>query len=66
MVALTLLAGGLVNFIATYRFDSDAKSLTLETQNPTGSNTTWIERYAVDPSFLLWVSFQPAGVIQRD
>jgi len=53
MVALILLAGGFVNFIATYLFDSDAKSLTLIKQNPTGPNPSWIERYAVDPSFLL-------------
>ena len=53
MVALTLLAGGFVNFIATYIFDPDAESLTLVTQNPTGFNTSWIERYAVDPSFLM-------------
>jgi len=53
MVALTMLAGGFVNFIATYLFDSDAKTLTLLAQNPTGPSPSWIERYAVDPSFLL-------------
>ena len=53
MVALNLLAGGFVNFIATYLFDSDAKTLTVVTQNPTGANPSWIERFAVDPSFLL-------------
>ena len=64
MNPLTLLAGGFVNFIATYIFDPDARSLALVKQNPTGSNTSWIERYVVDPSFLLWVSFLPVDDIQ--
>jgi len=53
MVALSLLAGGFANFVATYLFDSDAKSLTLIKQNPTGPSPSWIERYAMDPSFLV-------------
>jgi len=53
MVVLNLLAGGFVNFIATYLFNSDAKTLILVKQNPTGPRTSWIERYAVDPSFLM-------------
>lgn len=53
MVALTILAGGFVNFIATYLFDPDAKSLTLVRQTPTGPSPSWIEKYAVNPSFLV-------------
>ncbi|KAG6865815.1 hypothetical protein C0991_011620 [Blastosporella zonata] len=38
MVKFTILAGGFAQFIATYIFDSDAGSLTLVKQNPTGEN----------------------------
>ena len=52
MVKLNILAGGNFAFIASYLFDSDAKSLALVRQNPSGQNPSWIEKSAVNPSIL--------------
>lgn len=42
MVNFTILAGGFSTFIATYVFDSDAGSLSVITENPTGPDPSWI------------------------
>ena len=52
MVKLNILAGGSLNFIASYLFDSDAKSLALVQKNPSGMNPTWIEKSIVNPTIL--------------
>jgi len=52
MVKLNILAGGNFAFIASYLFDSDAKSLALVRQNPSGQNPSWIEKSTVNPSIL--------------
>jgi len=52
MVKFNILAGGNVAFIASYLFDSVGKTLTLVQRNPSGENTAWIERSAVNPSVL--------------
>lgn len=52
MVKLNILAGGNIAFIASYLFDSDNKSLALVRQNPSGQNSSWIERSVVNPSIL--------------
>jgi hypothetical protein len=52
MVKLNILAGGNVAFIASYLFNSIDRTLTLVKKNPSGENTAWIERSAVNPSIL--------------
>ena len=52
MVALTFLAGGFTSFIATYVFDSDAGTLSLTQQNPTGENPSWLVSHPNDTSIL--------------
>jgi len=64
MVKLNILAGGSVSFIASYLFDSDKKTLTLTRKNPTGPNTSWIERGVFNPTILYAVNEVEAGAIQ--
>lgn len=52
MVNFTLLAGGATSFIATYLFNSDAGSLTLVRENPTGPNPVWITTHPTNKSVL--------------
>jgi hypothetical protein len=52
MVKFNILAGGNVAFIVSYLFDSVDKTLTLIRKNPSGQNTSWIERSVVNPSIL--------------
>lgn len=52
MVNLTILAGGYATFVASYLFDSDAGSLTLLNQSPTGANPSWITLHPTNSSIL--------------
>ncbi|EIN04630.1 putative isomerase YbhE [Punctularia strigosozonata HHB-11173 SS5] len=42
MVNFTILAGGYTTFVASYLFNSDAKTLSLLNTSPTGANPSWI------------------------
>ncbi|TFK27954.1 hypothetical protein FA15DRAFT_634985 [Coprinopsis marcescibilis] len=65
MVNFTILAGGFSNFIATYVFDSDAGSLALTKQNPSGDAPSWIASSLVNPSILYAVNeISPVGNLQ--
>jgi 6-phosphogluconolactonase (cycloisomerase 2 family) len=64
MVAFKILAGGFAGFIATYIFDSDAGTLTLQAQNPTGTNPSWIALHPQDSSILYAVNEQTEGALQ--
>ena len=52
MVNFTILAGGFSSFIASYVFDSDANTLTLLGQNPTGQNPSWLALHPTNKSIL--------------
>ena len=52
MVNFTILAGGYSSFIATYLFNSDANTLTLLGQNPSGQNPSWIALHPTNQSIL--------------
>ena len=52
MVKLNILAGGSIAFIASYLFDSVDRTLTLVKRNPSGENTTWVEKSVINPSIL--------------
>ncbi|KAH0579102.1 hypothetical protein H2248_003256 [Termitomyces sp. 'cryptogamus'] len=65
MVKFTILAGGFAKFIATYLFDSEAGSLTLVKQNPTGENPSWIASHPQNSSILYAVNeISPVGSLQ--
>lgn len=65
MVNFTILAGGFSSFIATYVFDSDAASLSLLKQNPTGDNPSWIASHRTNKSVVYAVNeFGPVGNVQ--
>ncbi|KAG6886382.1 hypothetical protein C0992_004298 [Termitomyces sp. T32_za158] len=65
MVKFTILAGGFAQFIATYLFDSEAGSLTLVKQNPTGENPSWIASHPKNSSILYAVNeVSPTGNLQ--
>jgi len=65
MVNFTILAGGFTSFIATYVFDSDAGSLALVKQNPTGENPSWITGHRLNSSVLYAVNeVGPVGNLQ--
>ncbi|KAF8811102.1 hypothetical protein BYT27DRAFT_7184481 [Phlegmacium glaucopus] len=64
MVNFTILAGGFSTFIATYVFDSDASSLLLTKQNPTGENPSWIASHPRNSSILYAVNENPTGNLQ--
>lgn len=65
MVNFTILAGGFTSFIATYVFDSDAGSLALVKQNPTGQNPSWIAPHPLNSSVLYAVNeIGPVGNLQ--
>ena len=52
MVNFTILAGGYATFIASYLFDSDASTLTLLSQSPSGTNPSWIALHPTNDSIL--------------
>ncbi|KAI0746768.1 putative isomerase YbhE [Daedaleopsis nitida] len=60
MVNFTILAGGFSSFIASYVFDSDANTLTLLGQNPTGQNPSWIALHPTNKSILYFASSRSA------
>jgi 6-phosphogluconolactonase (cycloisomerase 2 family) len=65
MVNFTILAGGFTSFIATYVFDSDAGSLALVKQSPTGQNPSWIAPHRLNSSILYAVNeIGPVGNLQ--
>ncbi|KAF5310099.1 hypothetical protein D9619_010355 [Psilocybe cf. subviscida] len=65
MVNFTILAGGFSTFIATYVFDSDAGSLALTKQTPTGSDPSWIASNLQNTSILYAVNeISPVGNLQ--
>ncbi|KAF8984491.1 Lactonase, 7-bladed beta-propeller-domain-containing protein [Cyathus striatus] len=65
MVNYTILAGGFSTFIATYLFDSDASTLSLLQQNPTGDNPSWIASHPQNTSILYAVNeVSPVGSLQ--
>jgi 6-phosphogluconolactonase (cycloisomerase 2 family) len=64
MVNFTILAGGTGAFIATYLFNSDAGSLALTKQNPTGTNPSWIGLHPTNTSILFAVNEVEEGAVQ--
>ncbi|KAF6760527.1 Lactonase, 7-bladed beta-propeller-domain-containing protein [Ephemerocybe angulata] len=65
MVNFTILAGGFTTFIATYVFDSEAGSLSLTKQNPTGENPSWIASHPLNKTVLYAVNeIGPVGNLQ--
>jgi hypothetical protein len=42
MVSLKILAGGVDIFVATYLFNFETATLTLQSKSPTGNNPNWI------------------------
>ncbi|THH16791.1 hypothetical protein EW146_g3915 [Bondarzewia mesenterica] len=64
MVNFTILAGGYATFVASYLFDTDASSLTLLNQSPTGSNPSWITLHPTNSSILYAVNENSAGELQ--
>jgi 6-phosphogluconolactonase (cycloisomerase 2 family) len=53
MVNFTIIAGGLTtSFVATYLFNSQAGSLTLLSQSPTGANSSWISSHPTNKKIL--------------
>jgi len=65
MVNFTILAGGFTSFIATYVLDSDAGTLSLVKQNPTGTNPSWIASHPKNSSILYAVNeIGPIGSLQ--
>ena len=52
MVNFTILAGGYSSFIVSYLFNSDARTLTVQTQSETGANPSWITRHPTNASIL--------------
>lgn len=64
MVNFTILAGGYTSFIASYLFNSDANSLTLLTQSPTGPSPSWITSHPTNKSILYAVNEVSAGTLQ--
>ncbi|KAG7095234.1 hypothetical protein E1B28_006008 [Marasmius oreades] len=67
MVNLTILAGGfsIPGFIATYNFTSDANTLTLVGQSPSGNSPSWIASHPNDSTIIYAVNeISPVGNLQ--
>ncbi|KAI0646305.1 putative isomerase YbhE [Trametes meyenii] len=64
MVNFTILAGGYSTFIATYLFNSDASTLSLVGQNPTGQNPSWIDLHPTNKSILYATNENTDGALQ--
>ena len=56
MVNLSLLAGGYGSFIASYIFNTDANTLSLVSQSPSGNSPSWIALNPQNRSILLYAS----------
>ena len=52
MVNFTILAGGFSSFIASYLFDSDINTLTLQSKSRTGENPSWIASHPINASIV--------------
>ena len=52
MVNFTILAGGYSSAIATYIFNSNAGTLSLAHQSPSGVNPSWIALHPTNKSIL--------------
>ncbi|KAH9896867.1 putative isomerase YbhE [Cubamyces lactineus] len=64
MVNFTILAGGYSTFIATYLFNSDAGTLSLVSQSPTGQNPSWIDLHPTNKSILYATNENTDGALQ--
>ncbi|KAI0674303.1 putative isomerase YbhE [Trametes maxima] len=64
MVNLTILAGGYSTFVATYLFNSEANSLSLLSQSPTGDNPSWIDLHPTNKSILYATNENAVGGLQ--
>ncbi|KAI0777680.1 putative isomerase YbhE [Trametes elegans] len=64
MVNFTILAGGYSSFIATYLFNSDANTLSLLSQNPSGQNPSWIDLHPTNKSILYATNENEQGAVQ--
>ncbi|KAH9849368.1 putative isomerase YbhE [Lenzites betulinus] len=64
MVNFTILAGGYSTFIATYLFNSDANTLSLLGQSPTGQNPSWIDLHPTNKSILYATNENTDGALQ--
>ncbi|KAL1944023.1 hypothetical protein VTO73DRAFT_3841 [Trametes versicolor] len=64
MVNFTILAGGYSTFIATYLFNSDANTLSLLSQSPTGQNPSWIDLHPTNKSILYATNENTEGALQ--
>jgi 6-phosphogluconolactonase (cycloisomerase 2 family) len=64
MVNFTILAGGYTSFVVSYLFNSDASSLTLLSQSPTGPNPSWIASHPKNRSILYAVNEVSSGAVQ--
>jgi 6-phosphogluconolactonase (cycloisomerase 2 family) len=64
MVNFTILAGGYTSFVASYLFNSEAGSLTLLSQSPTGPSPSWIESHPTNNSILYAVNEVTPGALQ--
>ncbi|THH31642.1 hypothetical protein EUX98_g2531 [Antrodiella citrinella] len=64
MVNFTILAGGYTSFVASYLFNSDASTLTLLNESPTGANPSWITLHPTNKSILYATNEDTAGELQ--
>ncbi|KAI0821489.1 putative isomerase YbhE [Irpex lacteus] len=64
MVNFTILAGGYSSFVASYLFNSDASSLSILNQSPTGPNPSWISLHPTNKSILYSVNENSPGALQ--
>ncbi|KAI0343791.1 putative isomerase YbhE [Trametopsis cervina] len=64
MVNFTILAGGYTSFVVSYLFNSDASSLTVLNQSPTGPNPSWISLHPTNKSILYAVNENTPGALQ--
>ncbi|PIL27506.1 hypothetical protein GSI_10657 [Ganoderma sinense ZZ0214-1] len=64
MVKFTILAGGYSSAIATYLFNSNANTLSLVHQSPTGANPSWIALHPTNKSILYATNENTQGALQ--
>jgi len=64
MVNFTIFAGGYTAFIASYLFNSDAPSLSLLAQSPSGQNPSWIISHPTNLSILYATNEVEQGLLQ--
>ncbi|KIP09338.1 hypothetical protein PHLGIDRAFT_22966 [Phlebiopsis gigantea 11061_1 CR5-6] len=64
MVNFTILAGGYSSFVVSYLFNSDASSLSILNQSPTGANPSWITLHPTNNSILYATNENTVGALQ--